>query len=215
VAARYVAATTGVEVGGDFYDVFPTGDGWGLVLGDVCGKGEEAAAVTAAARHGIRQLGRWKSDPAEVLDMVNETLLAEERYVTGVYAVLNKDNELRIATAGHPPILVIKADGLVRTTEGGGVPLGLFDDFACAAETVVLTPGDTVLLYSDGVLDACDELRDRFGEERLLEVLAGQATAPLPDLLAAVERALLDFCGDDMDDDVSMVALRLLPQTLD
>ncbi|GAA3195476.1 SpoIIE family protein phosphatase [Actinocorallia longicatena] len=215
VAAKYVAATRGVEVGGDFYDVFKAKDGWGLVLGDVCGKGEEAAAVTAAARHGIRQLGRWKAEPGEVLSMINETLLEEERYVTGVYAVLTEANELRVATAGHPPIIVIKADGMVRTTEGGGVPLGLFEDFEPAAESVLLEEGDTLLLHSDGVLDACDDMRQRFGEERLMEVLAGQATAPLPELLAAIERALLDFCGDDMGDDVSMLALRVLPQTLD
>ena len=116
VAARYMAATRGVEIGGDFYDVFRTADGWGMVLGDVCGKGEEAAAVTAAARYGIRQLARWKSSPAEVLSMANESLMDEERYVTGVLAVVTESfAEVTIASAGHPPAIIVSADGTVQS----------------------------------------------------------------------------------------------------
>jgi PAS domain S-box-containing protein len=216
VAARYMAATRGVEIGGDFYDVFRTADGWGMVLGDVCGKGEEAAAVTAAARYGIRQLARWKSSPAEVLSMANESLMDEERYVTGVLAVVSDPfAEVTIASAGHPPAIIVSADGTVRPAAGGGVPLGLFDDFEPAVQALQLASGDTLFLHSDGVLDACDSARQRFGEERLMEVLAAHSTDPVADLLAAVERALLDFCGDDMGDDVSMLAVRILPPGLE
>jgi PAS domain S-box-containing protein len=216
VAARYMAATRGVEIGGDFYDVFRTADGWGMVLGDVCGKGEEAAAVTAAARYGIRQLARWKSSPGEVLSMANESLMDEERYVTGVLAVVTESfAEVTIASAGHPPAIIVSADGTVRPAAGGGVPLGLFDDFEPAVQLLQLAPGDTLLLHSDGVLDACDSARNRFGEERLMEILAAHSADSVADLLAAVERALLDFCGDDMGDDVSMLAVRILPPVLE
>jgi len=191
-------------------------NGWGFVLGDVCGKGEEAAAVTATARHGVRLLSRWKSKPAEVLTMVSQSLLEEERFVTAVLASVSATGELQatIGTAGHPPAIVIRADGTIRTTGGGGVPLGLFEDFEPAIESFALAEGDTLFLHSDGVLDACDLLRERFGDERLIEVLASHSTKPVAEMLAAVERVLLDFCGGELDDDISMLALRVLPPTL-
>jgi len=216
LGARYLAATRGVDVGGDFYDVFETAGGWGFVLGDVCGKGEEAAAVTASARHGVRLLSRWKDEPAEVLSMVSRSLLDEERFVTAVFATLPVAGkpQVTLGTAGHPPAIVVRADGTVRATSGGGVPLGLFDDFEPAVESFGLTEGDTLFLHSDGVLDACDTARERFGDERLIEVLAAHSSEPVADMLAAVERALLGFCGGDLDDDVSMLALRVVPQSL-
>ncbi|MCW2883664.1 MAG: phosphoserine phosphatase RsbU/P [Streptosporangiaceae bacterium] len=217
VSARYIVATRGVEVGGDFYDVFETMNGWGFVLGDVCGKGEEAAAVTATARHGVRLLSRWKTEPAEILTMVNQALMSEDRFVTAVLAELvEKGAGLSIAlgSAGHPPSIVIRADGVIRTTGGGGVPLGLFDDFKPAVETLDLEPGDTLFMYSDGVLDACDLMRQRFGHERLIEVLATYNGRPLHEVLVAVERALVDFCEGDLSDDVSILALRVQPLSL-
>ncbi len=216
IAARYLAATRGVDVGGDFYDVFQSGTGWGFVLGDVCGKGEEAAAVTATARHGVRLLSRWNEEPAEVLTRVSETLLEEERFVTAVLASVTNEGKFRatVGTAGHPPAILVRADGTIRITSGGGVPLGLFEDFEPGLESFDLTEGDTLFLHSDGVLDACDDLRERFGDERLIEVLAAHSAAPVAEMLAAVEGMLLDFCGADLDDDVSMLALRVLAPTL-
>ena len=86
IAAAHLAATERPEIGGDFYDVYRTPGGWGVAIGDVCGKGEDAAAVTAAARHAIRVLAHWTADPAEVLGKANEVMLAEEfgdMFVTG------------------------------------------------------------------------------------------------------------------------------------
>lgn len=215
--ARYVAATRGMEVGGDFYDVYKTPDGWGFVLGDVCGKGEEAAAVTAVARHGIRLLSRWQAKPSDVLSMVNEVLLDEDRFVTAVLAcVENRERGLGVTlgTAGHQPAILIRHDGVIRTMSGGGLPLGLFDDFEPAIESVDLDEGDTLILHSDGVLDACDVTRERFGQERLIEVLAQHSTRPLNEILIAVEQALMDFCEGDVGDDISILALRVLPESL-
>ncbi|GLZ14413.1 hypothetical protein Acsp04_46480 [Actinomadura sp. NBRC 104425] len=217
LAGRYIGATDGVEVGGDFYDVFPTPDGWGLVLGDVCGKGEDAAAVTATARHGVRLLSRRKAGPAEVLSEVNEVLLDEDRFVTAVLATLVQGSErvtVSLGSAGHPPAIVVRADGVIRTVTGGGVPLGLFDDFDAGCDTVALGAGDTLFLHSDGVLDACDIRRRQFGIDRLMDVLAANAAAPLEDMLGTVESELLDFCDGDLRDDVSMLAVRVLPPSL-
>ncbi|WP_433476897.1 SpoIIE family protein phosphatase [Spirillospora sp. CA-142024] len=217
VAARYLTATHGSDVGGDFYDVFRTESGWGLVLGDVCGKGEDAAAVTATARHCVRLASRWKARPGDVLGIVNEALLDEDRFVTAVMAGLTLETEriiVSLGTAGHPPAIVVRANGVIRSASRGGVPLGLFEDFEAGLDTIDLSVGDTLILHSDGVLEACDMVRQEFGQERLLEALAGQAGAPPDKMLAAVERALLEFCDSDLRDDVSMLALRVEPPTL-
>ncbi|MES9537437.1 MULTISPECIES: SpoIIE family protein phosphatase [unclassified Actinomadura] len=218
VAARYLTSTHGSEVGGDFYDVFRTENGWGLVLGDVCGKGEDAAAVTATARHCVRLASRWKARPADVLGIVNEALLDEDRFVTAVMASLTLETEriiVSLGTAGHPPAIVVRADGVIRSASRGGVPLGLFEDFEAGLDTIDLSVGDTLILHSDGVLEACDMARQEFGQERLLEALAGHAGKPPEEMLAGVERALLDYCDSDLRDDVSMLALRVEPPTLD
>ncbi|MDN3356759.1 SpoIIE family protein phosphatase [Actinomadura sp. DC4] len=213
VAGRHHPATRDAGFGGDFYEVFTTGSGWGLVLGDVCGKGEDAAAVTAAAKHGIRLLSRWHPKPAEVMSMMNEALIDEERFVTAVMAYLEPREEgltLTVASAGHPPAILIRRDGLIRTTSGGGIPMGLFeDDFGVGVERLDLDPGDTLFLYSDGVPEVSDAARVRFGHERLIEILAAHADRPVGDLTRAVEQALLEFCDGDLRDDVSMLALRV------
>ncbi|MCP2337034.1 SpoIIE family protein phosphatase [Actinomadura rupiterrae] len=217
LAARYTSATHGTDVGGDFYDAFPTKDGWGLVLGDVCGKGEDAAAVTATARHGVRLVSRWRTHPAEVLAAVNEALLSEDRFVTAVLAGIAPRGEglrVTLGIAGHPPAIVVRADGVIRTASRGGVPLGLFDDFEAGLDTLDLAPGDTLVLHSDGLLEACAADRRQFGQARLLETLAAHAADPVNDMLGAVERTLLDFCDGDLRDDVSMLALRVLPPSL-
>lgn len=218
VAARYLTSTHGSEVGGDFYDVFRTENGWGLVLGDVCGKGEDAAAVTSTARHCVRLASRWKARPGDVLGTVNEALLDEDRFVTAVMASLTLETEriiVSLGTAGHPPAIVVRADGVIRSASRGGVPLGLFEDFEAGLDTIDLAVGDTLILHSDGVLEACDMTRQEFGQERLLEALAGHAGKPPEEMLAGVERALLDYCDGDLRDDVSMLALRVEPPTLD
>ena len=217
VAAKYLTATNGSEVGGDFYDVFRTENGWGMVLGDVCGKGEDAAAVTATARHCARLAARWKADPGDVLGIVNEALLDEDRFVTAVMAGLTVETErvvVSLGTAGHPPAIVVRADGVIRTASRGGVPLGLFEDFEPGLDTIDLAVGDTLILHSDGVLEACSMTRQEFGQERLLEALAGHAGESPAGMLAAVERALLEFCDSDLRDDVSMLALRVEPPSL-
>jgi serine phosphatase RsbU (regulator of sigma subunit) len=147
--------------------------------------------------------------------MVNEALLDEDRFVTAVLACAEERDRglgVTLATAGHQPAILIRRDGVIRTMSGGGLPLGLFDDFEPAVESLELDEGDTLFLHSDGALDACDTTRERFGHERLIEVLAQQGTRPLNEILIAVEQALLDFCDGDISDDISILALRVLPK---
>ena len=179
----------------------------------MCGKGDDAAAVTATARHGIRLLARWNPEPAEVLSMMNEALIDEDRFVTALMVCIERRSEglsMTLGSAGHPPAILIRRDGLIRTAEGGGIPLGLFeDDFEVGVESLDLDPGDTLFLYSDGVLEVSDpcagEVRPRAADRDPRRT----RRTPGRRLTLAVEDALLDFCGGDLRDDVSMLALRV------
>jgi serine phosphatase RsbU (regulator of sigma subunit)/PAS domain-containing protein len=212
IGARNLSATTAAGAGGDFYDVFPSAGAWGLVVGDVCGKGRDAAALTAMARHGIRLLSRADPEPGHVLAAINDALLEEDRFVTASVARIEPTPagaSFALVSAGHPPGLVVRADGAILTLAGGGIPLGLFgEDFEVGRESVDLALGDTLFLYSDGVLEAVNAGRERFGRERLIEILAARADLPADDLVADVGQAVLDFCDGELRDDVTILALR-------
>ena len=133
-AAAYIGATQWQEISGDFYDVFPASDGWAIAVGDVCGKGQDAAAMTAAARHSIRALAHVHDTPEDVLTAANQVLLAGdygERFVTASLAFLRQHGrrvQVRLGGCGHPGPAVVRADGRVEILEADGMPLGLFDD---------------------------------------------------------------------------------------
>ncbi|MCW2982905.1 MAG: hypothetical protein JWR63_475 [Conexibacter sp.] len=158
IAARYRACSDGI--GGDFYDVFPLVDGrWGLVIGDVCGKGAEAAALTALARHTVRTAAMLDPRPAEVLTVLNDALLEQDptgsRFCTAIFGVLEVGAagvRLQFARGGHPHAIVARADG-VTTGGGSGRLLGAFADPRLVDETIDLGPGDTVVLHTDGLTD--------------------------------------------------------------
>jgi PAS domain S-box-containing protein len=215
LAATYLAAAENPEVGGDFYDVYRTPDGWGLAVGDVCGKGEEAAAVTAAARYAIRVLARRCADPAQVLSGTNEIVLADELaldggFVTASLAHLSwREGSLRavVASAGHPAPVLLRADGGVRMLEGGGLPLGLFPDPETATQELTLDAGDVLFLYTDGLAQARGPDHAYF-HDRLADELAGLAGYPPGRLVAAVRQALHDFMAGDLLDDVTMLAVQ-------
>jgi PAS domain S-box-containing protein len=216
LAATYLAAAEKPEAGGDFYDVYQTPDGWGLAVGDVCGKGEEAAAVTAAARHAIRVLARRCADPAQVLSGTNEIVLADELaldggFVTASLAHLSwREGRLRavVASAGHPAAVLLRADGGVRMLDGGGLPLGLFPDPETATQELTLDVGDVLFLYTDGLAQARGPDHAYF-HDRLTDELAGLAGFPPDRLVAAVRQALHEFMAGDLLDDVTMLAVRV------
>jgi serine phosphatase RsbU (regulator of sigma subunit)/PAS domain-containing protein len=216
IAATYIAAAEDPEVGGDFYDVYQTPDGWGLAVGDVCGKGEEAAAVTAAARHAIRVLARRCADPGEVLAGANEIVLAEEFALDGGFVTANVahlswlDGKLRVVmgSAGHPAAILLRADGRVRAMNGGGLPLGLFPDSSPATQELTMDAGDVLFLYTDGVAQARGPNNTYFGD-RLADELAGLAGSTAADLVASMRQAMLAFSGGNLIDDVTMLAVRV------
>jgi serine phosphatase RsbU (regulator of sigma subunit) len=213
LAAAYVAATEGIEIGADFYDAYRTPVGWGLSVGDVCGKGEEAAAVTAAARHAIRVIAHGNADPAAVLSGANEILLAEELsggFVTASIAHLEWcDGALRVVlgSAGHPSAAIIRADGRVQMPGGGGLPLGLFPDAEPGQHELTLAKGDILFLYTDGLTQARGHDRTYF-ETRLTDELAGLAGVHPDQFEAAMRRRLLEFTAGTLIDDITMMVLR-------
>lgn len=159
-AGKYASAGGGLDVGGDFYDMFQIdAERYGLAIGDVSGKGHEAAAVTALTRHTIRATALLRKRPGNVLRAVNEVLLeqsAEERFCTAVYGVVRPNGtgcEITMAIAGHVPPVVARADGRVEEIRSPGVLLGMYPDPAFEDCTVTLEPGDTLILYTDGLTD--------------------------------------------------------------
>jgi PAS domain S-box-containing protein len=214
LAAAYVAATEGIEIGADFYDAYRTPTGWGLSVGDVCGKGEEAAAVTAAARHAIRVIAYGTADPAAVLPGANEILLAGELsggFVTASIAHLEwRDGALRVVlgSAGHPSAAVIRADGRVQMPGGGGLPLGLLPDFEPGLHELTLRKGDMLFLYTDGLTQARGQDQTYF-QARLIDELAGLAGIHPDQFVAAMRRRLLEFTAGTLVDDITMMVLRV------
>jgi len=216
IAAAYVAATEGLEVGGDFYDAYRIPGGWGVAIGDVCGKGEEAAAVTAAARHAIRVLAHWNPDPAEVLRQANDLMLAEEydgRFVTACAAHFSMADDgitVTVASAGHPGPALVRPDGRVRLLNGGGMPLGLFPDAEPGTQKVELSQGDLLFLFTDGVTEARSPEMAYF-EDRLTDELAALAGRPPAEIISAMHALVVEFSMDDLRDDMTMLALRVGP----
>jgi sigma-B regulation protein RsbU (phosphoserine phosphatase) len=220
-AAYYHAASLD-EVGGDFYDLFALArDRWGLFLGDVCGKGAAAAAVTSQIRYTLRAAAVYDPDPAAVLGTLNTALRRDYdrnggRFCTAAFGVLTANSggfDLSLASGGHPAPLLLRADGTAsfQPVEGGGPFLGVIDDAVFGAGPIRLNPGDTFLLYTDGLTEArTGHGRERYGDQALLAFAAGLAPATAVSAITAIS-ALLDGLGDGLDDDTAVLALSVPP----
>ncbi|MGO8956750.1 MAG: PP2C family protein-serine/threonine phosphatase, partial [Streptosporangiaceae bacterium] len=214
VASAHMAPTRGREVGGDFYDAYPTPGGWGIAIGDVCGRGEDAAAATAAARHAIRVLAHWNADPAEVLRGANEIMLAEEfggRFVTASAAHLSwHDSALRVvlSSAGHPGPVLVRPDGRAQLVPGGGVPLGIFPDPEPTTLELDLTAGDVLFFYTDGLAAARSPSATYF-EDSLADSLAAIADRHAAEIVSDMRALVLDFSAGMLVDDLTMLVLRV------
>lgn len=213
-AAAYIGATQSQEISGDFYDVFRTPNGWALAVGDVCGKGQDAAAVTAAARHAIRALALMKTSPADVLAAANEVLLAGdygERFVTAKLAFLRQSRRgvrVRLGSAGHPGPAVVHADGRVEFAEAGGLPLGVFSDARPDETELDLAAGDLLFFYTDGVTEA-RSAEQEFFEDRLADSLAAGASRSAADTVRAVQELVTAFSQGELRDDVTILAVKV------
>jgi serine phosphatase RsbU (regulator of sigma subunit) len=217
LAARYRPFGTGAEVGGDFYDVFPVPGGWALAIGDVAGKGTSAAATTALLRHTLRVAAYVEHAPGEALWRLNEAVLREgdeEHLATAVCAFLRPGDgraEVSLASAGHPSPLVRRADGKVETVTTPGLLLGVAPADAPPESTVVLGPGDVLVLFTDGVTEARDTHGRLLGEFGLAETLRS-APPTANGVVDAVDRRALEIQLGHARDDIAVVAIAV-PRT--
>ena len=211
-AGWYRAGMQGQEAGGDFYDVFNARDGrWVAVIGDVCGKGPEAASLTALARYTLRAVGPRADGPSDALRALNEAILeqrSDQRFMTAVLVQLDvgsPDHGVSLSNGGHPPPLLVRADGEVEeVVREGGMLLGIYSDPELVDQRLDLRPGDSLVLFTDGLTERRDrdDAPDRIRE--LLRSSTGASAGETADRLG--ELALSD--NGDADDDVAVVVLR-------
>jgi PAS domain S-box-containing protein len=214
LAARYHPAGQGNDVGGDFYDVFATGrDDWAVVMGDVCGKGSEAAAITALARYTVRAAAMQAKKPSRVLATLNEAMLrqrSDRRYCTVAYVRVRRVEEgirATIACGGHPQPFVIRADGRVELAGIPGTLLGFFPDPELTDHTMHLAPGETLVLYTDGVTEA-RRGKDVFGEERLRAFLERCRGWDATSIAERLEAQVLEFQSGVPRDDIAILVVK-------
>ncbi|MFD0686241.1 PP2C family protein-serine/threonine phosphatase [Actinomadura fibrosa] len=221
LAARYRPSGDGERVGGDFYDLYPAAgsapgpDGESLVvLGDVCGKGLEAAVLTGKIRNTLRALLSLAGDHRRVLELLNATLLdtVTARFVTLVMASVSRQGaqaRLRLTSAGHAAPLVVRASGRVETVATGGSLIGVLDTITSTSATVLLEPGDTCLLYTDGVTEAVGGPlgEEMFGEARLRAELEQCGGMPPEALVERVHMLASQWAGGRRRDDLAVIAI--------
>ncbi|MFI8826617.1 SpoIIE family protein phosphatase [Streptomyces sp. NPDC053431] len=212
----YRAAGEGNEVGGDFYDLFPIRDGaYGFAIGDVCGTGPEAAAVTGLARHALRLLAREGFGGPAVLERLNAAILdegARSRFLTLLYGEMRPQEDgsavLKVVCAGHPLPLRLSQDGTVRPAADPQPLLGVMDDLELYEQTVTLDPGDVLLCVTDGVTERREGTR-MLGDDGLTEVLRTCTGLTAGAVAARVLRAVERFAQEPASDDMAILALRI------
>jgi serine phosphatase RsbU (regulator of sigma subunit) len=212
-AARFRAAGISSEVGGDFYDLFPAAGGWMVVIGDVTGKGPSAAAITSLARYTLRTAALYERLPERTLDRLNDVLLADaerRRLCTAICAhIAAQDGRIRIrlARAGHPPPYLVRAGAGAQPVGRPGTRLGAFEEVAWSGDDFELLPGDTLVLYTDGVTDTTAGA-ERFGQDRVAEVLNGCAGLDPEEVARRIDAALIAFEKGPQRDDLAILVLR-------
>ncbi|MCS0637535.1 SpoIIE family protein phosphatase [Streptomyces sp. LP05-1] len=217
-AAHYHTASPD-RLGGDFYDVFPLdGTRFAFFLGDVCGKGPQAAALTSLTRYTLRAAALHDPDPVSALSTLNTVLHerytgGDPRYCTAIFGVLDPDPvtgrvAVRLASGGHPPALVVRADGQADfLATPGGLLVGVLPDPHFTAAATTLGPGDNLLLYTDGLTEARtgEDRTALYGDQALRDFCAHRAGEPAPALVLALT-GLLDELGEGLDDDTALLA---------
>jgi PAS domain S-box-containing protein len=212
LASVYLPAVHTSMVGGDFYDVWQVGEDWMLLVGDVTGKGIDAAALTALVRHTVRTASEFESSPARLLAFVDETL--RKRPILSVCTALClrlREERVTLAVGGHPLPLYMTARGVVELGRHGPL-LGAFEGVRWEDFTVTLDAGSTLLAYTDGFTDARDGCGERFGLRRLCETFGSQAARPAGEVVDGLTRRLDEFqTGAHADDTAALVLRRLVP----
>ncbi|MEV6403632.1 SpoIIE family protein phosphatase [Streptomyces bobili] len=216
VEVIYRAAGEGNEVGGDFYDLFPISDGaYGFAIGDVCGTGPHAAAVTGLARHALRLLAREGLSGPAVLERLNSAILdegARSRFLTLLYGEMRPQPdgsaELKVVCAGHPLPLRLRQDGTVEPAAEPQPLLGVMEDLELYEQTVVLDPGDVLLCVTDGVTERREGTR-MLGDDGLADVLTTCTGLTAGAVAARIMRAVERFASDAPSDDMAILAMRV------
>ncbi len=218
VAVRYHSIADGGEVGGDFYDCFDIpGDRWLVAVGDVAGKGTAAAVLTGLARHTLRAIALRDEQPDDMLRFLNEALRrqsAEAAFCTVGCATLARAGDgfsAVLASGGHPYPLLVRAGGEVEEVVVRGTLLGVEAEPALERIDLELRPGDTLVLFTDGMTDACARSGERFGEQRLHAAVGAAAGGSADAVAAAIDAAVAGFEGDRRRDDRALVVLRVSP----
>ena len=212
LAARYRAASRGADVGGDFYDAFSAHDDWVLVIGDVAGKGPAAAAITGLARHTLRAAARYERDPADALVALNDAMLQQlggRRHCTAALVRMQVGESgvrAHVRCAGHPPVLVLRAAGGVEAVGHPGHPLGILDAPVFRDDSALLSVGDTLVLYTDGVTEAGGG-DGGLGEDGLADVVRAAQGLPPSAVLSRIEEAVAE--RGTLRDDVALLAARV------
>lgn len=218
VAARYRPIGVSDVVGGDFYDIFSLpNDHWGVVIGDVCGKGVEAAAFTALVRYTLRTLAERDPQPTAVVSQLNRLVLRHagpDRFSTLIYACVAPHGggaHVRLSCAGHPPPWLLRAEGTAEEVASFGPALGLEPEVKVTEAVLDLQPDDVLLLYTDGLSEARGP-QGFFGEVALEPLLASVEARSPEQVLALVQVALEEFeAGRSPQDDLAMVAFSPAP----
>ncbi|MFI9201661.1 SpoIIE family protein phosphatase [Streptomyces sp. NPDC053048] len=216
VEVIYRAAGEGNEVGGDFYDLFPIRDGaYGFAIGDVCGTGPEAAAVTGLARHALRLLAREGFGGPAVLQRLNAAILdegARSRFLTLLYGELwpqhDGSAQLKVVCAGHPLPLRLRQDGTVKPAADPQPLLGVMEDLELYEQTVTLDPGDVLLCVTDGVTERREGTR-MLGDDGLTDVLTTCTGLTAGAVAARILRAVERFAAEPASDDMAILAMRV------
>lgn len=214
IGARYRAAGEAFEAGGDFYDIIRHGSDWALVVGDVCGKGARAAALTGLARYTLRAAAVKARRSKDVLLSLNEALWREnlgERYCTLAYVTMQpkaQDVRLRVTIAGHPPPLVLRTGGRVEMVGAPGTALGIIESPRLHETTSVLHPGDAIVVYTDGYTESRGEY-GVLGEEGLIAMLQECIGFSAEDIAASLEARTLDFQRYAGLDDMAVLVVRV------
>ena len=217
VGAEYLSVGESSQVGGDFYDLINTvEDGWICAIGDVRGKGVEAASVTALARYTIRAITMKDDRPSEVLAALNEAMLRqlpEDRFCTVACIRLEPEDGsagvgVDVSRAGHPPPLLVRTDGTVEEVGCTGRVLGVFPDAELTDSSLRLMPGEALVLYTDGITEARSPDGGFFGEDRLRRLLGSYAGCDAVTFAARIKDDVLDFQEGDLRDDLAVMVLR-------
>jgi serine phosphatase RsbU (regulator of sigma subunit) len=213
VAVGYWPAGAGVEAGGDFYDIFQiSSTAWSLVIGDVCGRGPDAAALTGIARHTARAAARHGQGHREVLEWINEAmqLSNRDRFCTAVYATLEEAEggwRFTSCAAGHPRPIVVRRDGTAALLGEPGTLLGVFPDITVQPATTELAPGDVVVLYTDGLTDLSPPHNRTEGD--IVDLVRNLPRTRADVIADAIKAFVSGEVADEQMDDVALVVLRI------